>query len=288
MGTSYLETIKTSRGKDFRRKVGIRRRTFRQLLTQVAAAVEQDQIDQPLHRRGKKAIKLSLADKLLLTLVYLRHYDTFDELGAKFGVCESYANKVYHQYLDLLVKILRLPGKKALLDAKLSAIVLDVTEQPIERPTKHQGQYYSGKKKRHTIKAQLIVCVKTLAILLVVCGKGRTHDFALLKHCKLRILTDLKKYADLGYQWLLKLYANSFIPRKASKHHPLTPEDKQYNRALARVRIVIEHVNRRCKIFRSVKETYRGKHKNYHKVWTVVAALVNLRYVQEISHNGGN
>ncbi|HEO65306.1 MAG TPA: IS5/IS1182 family transposase, partial [Spirochaetes bacterium] len=41
----------------------------------------------------------------------------------------------------------------------------------------------------------------------------------------------------------------------------------------------IEHINRRCKIFRIVKETYRGKHKNYRKTWNVVAALVNLRYV---------
>ncbi|MCP4404940.1 MAG: hypothetical protein GY801_47520 [bacterium] len=39
-------------------------------------------------------------------------------------------------------------------------------------------------------------------------------------------------------------------------------------------------MNRRCKIFRSVKETYRGKHKNYSKVWTVVAALVNVRYAE--------
>ena len=37
-------------------------------------------------------------------------------------------------------------------------------------------------------------------------------------------------------------------------------------------------MRRWCKIFRNVKETYRGKHKHYHKVWTVVAALANLRY----------
>jgi hypothetical protein len=125
----------------------------------------------------------------------------------------------------------------------------------------------------------LIACLKTLQILLVVCGKGRTHDFKLLKKCKLRIQKKLKKYADSGYQGILKLYPNSLTPIKKPKDRELTKEEKQYNRTLAKIRIAIEHVNRRCKIFRIVKETYRGKHKNYHKNWTVVAALVNLRYI---------
>jgi len=58
----------------------------------------------------------------------------------------------------------------------------------------------------------------------------------------------------------------------------LTSEEKQYNRELAQKRIVIEHVNRRCKIFRIAKETYRGKHKKYGKTWNLIAGLVNLRY----------
>ena len=72
----------------------------------------------------------------------------------------------------------------------------------------------------------------------------------------------------------LDLTTQIFKPR----HRDLTKEETRYNRALAKVRIAIEHVNRRCKIFRIVKETYRGKHKHDHKTWTVVAALVNLRY----------
>jgi hypothetical protein len=62
----------------------------------------------------------------------------------------------------MLIKGLRLPGKKALLNGEFEAIILDVTEQPMERPTKKQRQFYSGKKKRHTIKAQLIICATTL------------------------------------------------------------------------------------------------------------------------------
>jgi len=272
------ETVEHIAPKKFRRKVGVSHRTFWAIVIRVSDWFKDHRTRYPMTCRGKKARRLSVADQVLLTLISMRHYPTFAELGDRFGISESYANKLYHRSLDILVQVLRLPGKKALLDGTLQAILLDVTEQPIERPVKHQRLYYSGKKKRHTIKAQLIVCLKTLEILLVVCGKGRTHDFMLLKQGKLRILKDLKKYADSGYQGLLKLYANSLTPRKASKHRPLTGEDKQYNRELAKLRIKIEHVNRRCKIFRIVKETYRGKHHHYHKTWTVVAAFVNLRY----------
>jgi hypothetical protein len=286
MVQAYLDTLKSCYGTTFRRRIGIRRRTFRQLYQHVRAALDEDGRRHPLGRRGKKSTALSLTDKLLLTLVYLRQYPTFEQLGAMFGISESYANKVYHRDLDLLVTVLRLPGKKALLDEDLQAILLDVTEQPIERPLKHQRDYYSGKQKRHTIKAQLIVCLKTLQILLIVCGKGRTHDFALLKQCRLRITKALKTYADSGYQGILKLYPNSLTPIKKPKHRDLTKAEKRFNRELARIRIAIEHVNRRCKIFRIVKDTYRGKHKHYHQTWTVVAALVNLRYDQHVQNDG--
>lgn len=178
----------------------------------------------------------------------------------------------------MLVKLLPLPSNRVLLNHAVDAIVIDVTEQPLERPVKKQRQWYSGKKKRHTLKAQLIVHLSSRQIVSVVCGKGRTHDFTLFTQCRLRILSDVEKYADSGYQGLDTRYANSFTPLKKPRGRELTPEEKAYNRALARVRIVVEHVNRWCKIFRNVKEIYRGKHKNYHKVWTVVAGLVNLRY----------
>jgi hypothetical protein len=111
-----------------------------------------------------------------------------------------------------------------------------------------------------------------------VCGKGRIHDFELLKQARLRLASTIEKYGDAGYQGLAKLFANGFPPIKKPKGRELTADEKAYNRALARLRISIEHVNRRCKIFRSVKETYRGKHRHFHKTWTVIAALVNIRY----------
>ncbi len=98
-----------------------------------------------------------------------------------------------------------------------------------------------------------------------------------MKESGLDIAPDAQIKTDKGFIGIKELYPNSQVPHKASKHHPLTREQKQYNRQLAQERIVIEHRNRECKIFRICKERYRGKHKNYEKTWKLVSAIVNLK-----------
>jgi len=108
-------------------------------------------------------------------------------------------------------------------------------------------------------------------------AKGTTHDFKILKKSKLLINKNASIKVDKGFLGIKKLYPNAEIPHKASKHHPLTKEQKKYNRQLAQERSVVEHRNRECKIFRICKEQYRGKHKNYEKTWKLVSAIVNLK-----------
>jgi hypothetical protein len=265
---------------EFLRQVGIPRANFETIVEKVKTYLEAERVRNRMKRRGLKFSHLPVEDRLLLTFYYLRHHPTFLNLADVFGISESYANKRYHEYLDILVKVLQLPGHKALLTEDWIAIIIDVTEQPIERPGTKQREWFSGKKKRHTAKIQLIVCLFTLQILSVVCGKGRTHDFTLFKQCGLHLATALEKYADAGYQGLDRLVANAFTPIRKPKKRELTKEERAYNRALAKLRIRIEHVNRRCKIFRVTKEIYRGKHRHIQKTWTVVSALVNYRYAE--------
>ena len=133
-------------------------------------------------------------------------------------------------------------------------------------------------KKRHTINAQVLICLLTLTILPVVAGKGRQHDFSVFKGSCLLLHPDALLLADSGYQGMHKHHHNSTLPVKKKKGQSLSAEDKAHNKALSKQRVFIEHVNRRCKIFRIVKETYRGKHKHYGKTWALIAMLVNLRY----------
>ena len=100
----------------------------------------------PLTRRGRKDSKLTLEDRLLLTLYYIRHYPTFINLAAIFDISESYCHKIYTRTARVLAKVEKLPSRKALLEDSTASVVIDVSEQPIERPVKDQKAYCSGKK----------------------------------------------------------------------------------------------------------------------------------------------
>lgn len=118
----------------------------------------------------------------------------------------------------------------------------------------------------------------TLAIYSVVIAKGKVHDFRVYKESNILLASQSKLLADLGYQGLLAYHKKSVLPIKRKKNMSLTQEEKAFNKDLSKQRILIEHINRRCKIFRIVKDVYRGKHKKYGLTWRLVTALVNLRY----------
>ena len=44
--------------------------------------------------------------------------------------------------------------------------------------------YYSGKKKKHTLKIQLVADASTLDVLCIFVGKGSQHDFSIFKNSK--------------------------------------------------------------------------------------------------------
>lgn len=118
----------------------------------------------------------------------------------------------------------------------------------------------------------------SLQILAVTCGLGHTHDFSLFTRTRLPIAPQIEGYADSGSQGISHRHSNSQLPIKQPKGRDVTSDERAYNRALARVRIAIEHVNRRCHIFRIVKDTYRGKHQHSGVTWHLIAGLVNVRY----------
>ncbi len=142
---SHYSKYKHKNAVDFQRLVGVSYGTFGVILSKLIAAIEQHRIANPLTKRGRKS-KLTMEDQLLLTLLYLRQYDTFITLGTQFGISESYAQKRYTFISSMLLKSLDLPEEGTLELAQIQVLAIDVTEQPIERPVKKQAQYYSGKK----------------------------------------------------------------------------------------------------------------------------------------------
>ncbi len=82
--------------------------------------------------------------------------------------------------------------------------------------------------------------------------------------------------ADLGYLGLERLHAHSFLPAKTSKYHPLTREEKRANRTLARLRLHIERVIGRLKVFRILAERYRGRRKRFGLRFNLISGIHNV------------
>jgi hypothetical protein len=106
-----------------------------------------------LHQKGGKPPKLTVEDKLSITLRYLREYRTMDSIGVEYGVCKGTVCLSIQWVEDTLTKdgTFALPGKKVLKrkSASIQYVVVDVVESPINRPKKNQKEYYSGKKTAH-------------------------------------------------------------------------------------------------------------------------------------------
>ncbi|POZ53185.1 transposase family protein [Methylovulum psychrotolerans] len=142
--------LPTDNPEEYKRLVGLSKEDFQHLNGKLCAYIGEQKALSPLTRRGRKDSKLATEDRLLLTLYYLRHYPTLINLGAVFGISESYCHKVYSRTARMLAKIEKLPNRKALLEEGPSAtLIIDASEQRIERPVKGQKDFYSGKKKPH-------------------------------------------------------------------------------------------------------------------------------------------
>ena len=146
----------------------------------------------------------------------------------------------------------------------------------MRKTKKKQRDYYSGKKKKHTLKTELIT-TSAGKILSVNIDKGRTHDFKVFKESKsTRKIIFSKVLADSGYQGINKICPNAQIPYKKTKNNPLTDEKKKENRKLASKRIIIEQINAKIKVFKITKYPYRNRRKKFGLRMNLICAIVNL------------
>nr|WP_268768093.1 transposase family protein [Leptospira santarosai] len=89
---------------------------------------------------------------------------------------------------------------------KLKYVIIDGTERPIRRPTDKdlQKEFYSGKKKRHTIK-NLILTNKDKVILFLsntITISGKTHDLKVAENTM--ITSAIPKDVDASLTRVLK------------------------------------------------------------------------------------
>ena len=74
--------------------------------------------------------------------------------------------------------------------------------------------------------------------------------------------------------------SSACTPTKKPRKQPLPEEEKQHNRALARLRVRVEQGKRRFKIFRIFSGRYRNRRKRFGLRLNLIAGLLNY----ELAH----
>lgn len=266
------EQTKQLSNREFKRLVGVQRRTFNEMVT----VMQESAISKST--RGCPS-KMDWENQVLICLQYWREYRTYFHIAQDWQVSESTVCRIVHRVESTIISSgrFRLGGKKSLLSSSHipKTVVMDVTESPIERPLKGQKHFYSGKKKRHTFKSQLVIDLETQQICCIAHGSGKRHDYKLFVNSRVRFHPNTESLEDSGYQGISKFHANSRLPKKKPRGGKLTAQDKQLNRELASRRVVVEHVNRRLKVFRILSQPYRNRRKRFGLRCHLIAGLYN-------------
>jgi len=134
------DNIKNYGNEKFKRLTGVKKETFEKMLEVVKNE----------SREFGRPPKLSLADQLLMTLMYWREYRTQFHIAETYEVSEATVCRTIKKVEDALVNSgeFTLPGKKVLQDSEtiIEVIVVDVAEQPIERPKKSKKEATAAKR----------------------------------------------------------------------------------------------------------------------------------------------
>jgi hypothetical protein len=271
---------------------GITPAAFDDLLAQLTPRSEQAEArrkSRPGRRRkpgGGRKHALALADRLLMLLIYYRTYVTHAFLGFLFGLDDSAVGRNINPLQPLLAGIFRIPERRvALAEDEIRELFFDATERPTRRPGRGQRQFYSGKKKRHTIKAQLVVVrrrkppgpgvgPRRLRIAAVSESfPGRVHDKKIYDAARVVAPPGVKRTGDTAY-----LGTGLETPARKPRGGELTAQQKAGNRRVARRRIAAEHGIGKMKVWRVASERYRNPISKHTLVMKNVAGLHNLMF----------
>ena len=85
----------------------------------------------------------------------------------------------------------------------------------------------------------------------------------------------MQTVSDSGYQGIKELYPASYLPKKKTKKNPLTSSDKARNKYLSSIRILVENVLCKLKLFKILSERYRNRRKRFCLRFNLIAGIYN-------------
>jgi DDE superfamily endonuclease/Helix-turn-helix of DDE superfamily endonuclease len=291
MGMSHTDRLKRT-PKAFRQLTGLTPAVFDRLLAELEPrhrdAEAQRKTRRPRQRKpgaGPKH-KLTLADRLVMLLMYYRTYTTHAFLGFLFGVDDSAVGRNINPLQPLLAGIFRIPERRVELQPdEVRELFFDATERPIPRPSRGQKRYYSGKKKRHTVKHQVVVVrkkkipgrsdQKRRVRIAAVSGMfpGKTHDKKVYDRTRVAGPPGVKRTGDTAY-----LGTGLDTPTRRPPKGVLTARQKAGNRRVSKRRIVVEHGIGKMKVWRIAAERYRNPRRCHTLMMKNIAGLHNRMF----------
>ncbi|MHC5722672.1 MAG: HARBI1 family protein [Nostoc sp.] len=155
-------------------------------------------------------------------------------------------------------------------------LLVDSLEQPINRPSDNEKQkkFYSGKKKQHTLKSQVVGLPSAKDIIDVeVVFPGLTSDINLFREQQKKFDAEQEFEGDKGYQG----GKNITTPHKKKRNHQLNEQQKTENKILSSKRIFIEHLIRLVIIFKITSQRFGLNSNIYKEIILTVCGLVRLR-----------
>jgi hypothetical protein len=241
---------------------------------------------------GRKPHLFSDFEKLVFILLYYKAYPTFRLAQFVFGFDKRNV-QLWVRYLESVLfeaigYQLNLPTVKAktihgLFEVcpDLKEILIDATERQVQRPKDNDIQefYYSGKKKMHTVKNQILVHPKTKRILAVSkTYEGKRHDKKIFEEDNLflKIPPGTKALADTAYQGIKHPFLRVITPKKKSPGGKLSPGDRTNNRTLSRIRVRVEHPISYLKHFNILSQRFRSRLKYAHQPMVTISAIYNF------------
>lgn len=240
---------------------------------------------------GRKPVLLKTEDMLLFILFYFKLYPLQEVIGFLYGMGQTQANFWIHRLSAVLKMTLdalnHLPERdpselgKTLTEDGETEFAVDGTEREIQRPkdNEKQKEFYSGRKKRHTVKNNVIVSVggRKVKYLSGTC-EGKKHDKKLCdEECPV-FPQGIDLWKDTGFQGYEPEGVNTHQPKKRPRGGELSVSEKVENSIISGIRIVAEHVVAGVKRCRIVKDRFRNTKKNFSDlVMEIACGLHNFR-----------
>lgn len=281
----------------FQYALGIKYSQFQVLLPKFSVALrqaettwlKQSRINQP--GQGRKPHLNSDWEKLFFILFYYKVYPTFRFAQVLFGFdkrnVQIWVRRLEKVLWSSLGYQLDLPVRKVghfrhwfEVCPQLKEFIVDCTERQIQRPLANiQEFYYSGKKKAHTVKNQLLVNPRNKRVLAVSnTVEGKRHDKQVFVDDPLflKLPPGSLGIGDSAYPGIHHPFLRLITPVKKPPGKELSEMDKHNNKSISQIRVRVEHPLAYLKHFNILSQKYRNRISTVDLPFRNIACLYNF------------